>query len=340
MNQLQDQNIINEIKQIISTARANVARQVNNELLLTYWNIGKIIVEYEQEGNLKADYGKKLITSLSKVLSREIGAGFSKSNLFNMRALYLSYPIFQTVSGKLTWSHYCELLSVSDKDARSFYEKEAINSNWSVRELKRQIDTSLFQRLLLSNGNANKEKVLSLAKEGITYAIPKDILKDPYVFEFLGIPEDKPILEKDLEKALIKKIENFLLELGRGFMYVGSQQRITLGNTHYYVDMVFYNKILKAYVLIDLKIGKLKPEHVGQMNMYVNYYATEVNDESDDKPIGIILCADNSSIVAEYALGGMENQIFASKYIYYIPDKEQLIKQVEDVLKDLNEENI
>jgi predicted nuclease of restriction endonuclease-like (RecB) superfamily len=255
-----------------------------------------------------------------------------------MRALYLNYPIFQTVCGKLTWSHYCELLGVSDESARSFYEKEAINSNWSVRELKRQIDTSMFQRLLLSSGNANKEKVLSLAKEGITFAKPDDILKDPYVFEFLGIPEDKPILEKDLEKALIEKIEKFLLELGRGFMFVGSQQRITLGNTHYYVDIVFYNKNLKAYVLIDLKMGGLKPENVGQMNMYVNYYAAEINDEGDDKPIGIILCADAAEVVAEFALGGMENQIFASKYVYYIPDKEQLIKQVEDVIKQLNEE--
>ena len=159
----------------------------------------------------------------------------------------------------------------------------------------------------------------------MTISKPNDILKDPYVFEFLGIPEDKPILEKDLEKALINKIEKFLLELGKGFMFVGSQQRITLDNIHYYVDMVFYNKILKAYVLIDLKIGKLKPENIGQMNMYVNYYAAEVSDEYDDKPIGIILCADNSEIVAEYALGGMENQIFTSKYVYYIPNKEQLI---------------
>ena len=300
-------------------------------------NIGKIIVEYEQKGEAKADYGKNLLKSLSKELTRELGKGFSVSNIQFMRRFYLEYQIQQTVSVKLSWSHYCELLSVSDENARSFYEKEAISSNWSVRELKQQIDTSLFQRLLLSNGSINKEKVLSLANEGIIISKPNDILRDPYVFEFLGIPEDKPILERDLEKALIKKIEKFLLELGRGFMFVGPQQRITLGNTHYYVDMVFYNKILKAYVLIDLKIGKLKPENVGQMNMYVNYYAAEVNDEGDDKPIGIILCADTSEIVAEYALGGMENQIFASKYVYYIPDKEQLIKQVEDVLKDLKE---
>lgn len=192
--------------------------------------------------------------------------------------------------------------------------------------MRRQINTSLFKRLLLSDGNTNKEKVLSLSKEGVTYSKPNDILEDPYVFEFLGMPENKPVLEKDLEKALIRRIEKFLLELGRGFMFVGAQQRITLGNTPYYVDMVFYNKILKAYVLIDFKMGSLKPENIEQMNMYVNYYANEVNDEDDEKPIGIVLCADTSEIAAEYALGGLENQIFASKYVYYIPNKDELIK--------------
>jgi predicted nuclease of restriction endonuclease-like (RecB) superfamily len=337
MAELQNQTVIREIKEILFTARENVSKAVNNELLLAYWNIGKIIIEYEQAGSGKAEYGKQLMKTLSKELTRELGKGFSRSNLQNMRLLYLNYPICQSLSGKLSFTHYCELFAVSDKNARDFYEKETINSNWSVRELKRQIDTSLFERLLLSDGNLNKEKVLSLAKEGITYRKPNDILKDPYVFEFLGIPENKPMLEKDLEKALIIKIEKFLLELGRGFMFVGSQQRITLGNTHYYVDMVFYNKILKAYVLIDLKMGSLKPENIGQMNMYVNYYANEVNDEADEKPIGIILCADTSEIVAEYALGGLENQIFASKYVYYIPNKEELIKQVQDVIKNMSE---
>lgn len=337
MSGLQNQSVINEIKQILTEAREKVARTVNNELLLAYWNIGRVIVESEQAGSEKAEYGKQLLKSLSKELTRELGKGFSRSNLQNMRLLYLNYPICQSLSGKLSFTHYCELFSVSDKNARSFYEQEAQNSNWSVRELKRQINTSLFERLLLSDGNSNKEKVLALASQGMQYSKPSDILKDPYVFEFLGIPENKPMLEKDLEKALIVKIEKFLLELGRGFMFVGSQQRITLGNTHYYVDMVFYNKILKAYVLIDLKMGSLKPENIGQMNMYVNYYANEVNDEGDDKPIGIILCADTSEIVAEYALGGLENQIFASKYVYYIPNKEELIQQVQSVINDIGE---
>ena len=204
-----------------------------------------------------------------------------------MRRFYLEYENQQALSVKLSWSHYCGILNVSAKQGRSFYQQESINSNWSVLELKRQTETSLFERLLLSNGSGNKEK--------------------------------------------------FLLELGFEFMFVGSQQRITLGNTHYYVDMVFYNKVLKAYALIDLKMGSLKPENIGQMNMYVNYYANEVNDDGDDKPIGIILCADTSEIVAEYALGGLENQNFASKYVCYIPNKEELIQQVQSVMNDIGE---
>jgi predicted nuclease of restriction endonuclease-like (RecB) superfamily len=263
----------------------------------------------------------------------ELGPGFSRSNLQNMRNFYLEYPICQTLSGKLSWSHYCELLIVSDKDRRAFYEQECINSAWSVRELKRQIETSLFERLLLSEGKTNKEAVLTLSRQGITISKPEDILKDPYVFEFLGTREEKPMLERDLELKLIRHIEDFLLELGRGFMFVGSQQRVTLGNTHYYVDMVFYNKILKAYVLIDLKTGQLKPEHIGQMNMYLNYYAAEVNDKDDQKPIGIVLCADKHDVMAEFALGGLENTIFASRYVYYIPDKQQLIAAVKALLE-------
>lgn len=209
-----------------------------------------------------------------------------------MREFYLNNSICQTLSGKLNWSHYCELLSISDKDKRSFYEKEAMNSNWSVRELKRQINTSLYERLLLSKGDINKQEVLNLATKGIELAKPSDMIKDPYVFEFLGLPENKSVMESDLEKALIDQIEKFLLELGRGFMFVGTQQRVTINNTHYYVDKVFYNKPLRSYVLIELKTTKLMPEVAGQLNMYLNYYENEVKDEDDNKPIGIILCTD------------------------------------------------
>jgi probable cytoplasmic protein len=327
-------DIYNSIKILMENARKDVVKQVNSILVSTYWEIGRIIIEEEQKRSDRAEYGKQLLIELSKKLSKEYGKGFSRSNLQNMRNFYLLYPICQTVSGKLTWSHYCELLSISDNSKRNFYEKESINSNWSVRELKRQIKTSLFERLLLSSGEKNKEKVLELSLKGNEINKASDIIKDPYVFEFLGIPEEKAILESDLEKALILHIEKFLLELGKGFMYVGSQQRITLGNTHYYVDMVFYNKILRSYILIELKMGKLMPEAVGQLNMYLNYYKSEINDETDNEPIGIILCTDKDNIQAEYALGNLSNKIFASKYTLYIPNKEELEIQIEHVVKN------
>ena len=326
-------SVVSEIRSVIDAARDNVARQVNTELLSTYWNIGRIICDYEQTLPERADYGKQTLRVLSKELTKELGKGFSVSNIQIMRRFYQTYQIQQTVSVKLSWSHYCELLSITDPDKRSFYEKEAVNSGWSVREMKRQIATSLYERLLLSKGEMNKETVLALAQKGVELTSPSDIIRDPYVFEFLGIPEDKPVMESDLEKALVQQIEKFLLELGRGFMFVGTQQRVTLNNNHYYVDMVFYNKPLRAYVLIELKTTKLLPEAVGQLNMYLNYYAAEVNDPDDNPPIGIILCTDKTNVEAEYALGGLSNNIFASRYVLYIPDKEQLIQQVEAVLE-------
>ncbi|MBO6115437.1 MAG: DUF1016 family protein [Lachnospiraceae bacterium] len=334
-NELITTDMINEIKDIIDKAKKNVAKEINIELISAYWNIGRVIVEHEQNNNDRAEYGKQTLKELSKRLTNELGKGFSVSNIQMMRRFYNEYQIQQTVSVKLTWSHYCELLGISDKDKRSFYEKECEKSGWSVRELKRQIDTSLFERLLLSEGKANKEKVISLAEAGIEINKPSDIIKDPYVFEFLGVPEDKPVMESDLEKALVAHIEKFLLELGRGFMFVGTQQRVTIDNEHYYVDMVFYNKILRAYVLIELKTRKLMATAVGQLNMYLNYYNAEVNDVDDNEPIGIILCTDKDDVAAEYALGGINNNIFASKYTYVIPDKEELIAQVEAVIKEL-----
>ena len=329
--------LVNEIKTILDFARNNVARVINKELLMSYWKIGEIIIRYEQNDSIRAEYGEKTLKQLSKELKKEFGRGFSVSNLQFMRRFYLEYQIQQTVSVKLSWSHYCELLSISDIDKRSFYEKESINSNWSVRELKRQINTSLYERLLLSKGDINKQEVLNLASKGMELSKPSDMIKDPYVFEFLGLPENKPVMESDLEKALIEQIEKFLLELGRGFMFVGTQQRVTVNNTHYYVDMVFYNKPLKSYVLIELKTTKLMPEAVGQLNMYLNYYENEINDKDDNKPIGIILCTDKDAMTVEYALGGLSSNIFASKYTYYIPDKEKLIAEVERVVRNWND---
>ena len=334
-NLLNNEALVNEIASIITNARNNVAKQVNNELLNAYWNIGRVIVEDELKNN-RGEYGKKQLLAISKNLTNKFGKGFSQSNLYNMKMFYTKYPIFQSVTGKLSWTHYCELLYISDDDKRSFYEKEAINANWSVRELKRQISSSLFERLLLSNGETNKKKVLELALKGNEIAKPEDIVKDPYVFEFLGLPENKPMMESDLEEALVRQIEKFLLELGKGFMFVGTQQRVTFVNTHNYVDMVFYNKILRSYVLIELKTIKLMPEAVGQLNMYLNYYTAEINDENDNPPIGLILCTDKGNVDMQYALGGLSNNIFASKYVTYMPDKEQLIAQVEAVLSSNN----
>jgi predicted nuclease of restriction endonuclease-like (RecB) superfamily len=254
-----------------------------------------------------------------------------------MRKLYLEFIDVQTLSGHLSWSHICELLTIENKDKRSFYEKEIVNSAWSFRELKRQIDSSLYERLLLSEGKINKEKVLKLAQKGQQLNNAEDILKNPYVFEFLGIPESKPILERDLEAKLIKHIEDFLLELGRGFMFVGSQQRITINNTHYYVDIVFYNKILRCYILIELKTTKLSITDGGQLNTYLNYYKAEINDENDNPPIGIILCTEKDEITAEYILGGFENKLFASKYVTVLPDKQKLIEEVENVMNQSNQ---
>jgi len=328
---------IEEIKEIMAKARQRIANDVNNVMLDTYWQLGKSIVENEQSGELKAQYGKRVLAELSKRLTLELGRGYSKSNLYNMRDLFIAYPKFQMLSGKISWSHYIEIISLDDPDERSFYEKECANARWSVNELKRQIGVSLYERLLMSDGKPNKEKVLVLARQGAVLEKPEDLLRQPYVFEFIGARENKPMLESELEARLIRHLEDFLLELGRGFMYVGSQKRITIGNAHYHVDMVFYNKILKAYVLIDLKMGSLTPEHAGQMNAYLNYYKNEVNDEGDNPPIGIILCRTSKEIVAEYALGGLSNQVFASNYVYYIPNKEQFVNEVKYLLEQENE---
>ena len=227
-------DLIIDIKKIIEESKSQVVRNVNTIMLQTYWNIGRRIVEEEQNGNYRAEYGSSLLKELSKELTKEYGKGFSRSNLQSMRNLYLNYEKCQTLSGKLSWSHYLLLLAVSDLNARSFYEHECENSNWSVRELERQIDSALYERLLLSKGEVNKQIVLELSQKGVTYQTPDSFIKDPMVVEFIGVPEEKPMLESDLEKALIEHIEDFLLELGKGFMFVGSQQRISIAGMNYH----------------------------------------------------------------------------------------------------------
>lgn len=334
MSETSNEKMVKEIINLVNEIKSNLANEINKSIVYVYWNIGKIIVLNESEYNNRLEYGKEVLKGISNELTKHIGKGYSVSNLKYMRMFYKAYPNFDEISSSLSWSHYLELMIIEDEDKRNFYEKECVNSNWSVRELRRQLDTSLFERLLLSDGKANKEKVYELSTKGQELNKPVDIIKQPYVFEFLEIKEQKPLLEKDLEYKLIRHIEDFLLELGKGFMFVGSQQRITLNNVDYYVDMVFYNKFLKSYVLIDLKMNKLKAENLGQMNMYLNYYEQAINDYEDGKPIGIILCAEKDKVMLEYALGGLSNNIFASTYTYYIPNKEQLINEVEKVLEN------
>lgn len=245
-NELIDNALLLNIKDLIDDARRKVSSSINTIMIEAYWEIGRLIVEEEQKGSVRAAYGDSLLLKLSKELSYIYGRGFSRSNLQSMRLLYLKYEKCQTLSGKLSWSHYLHLLQITDDNERSFYEKECINSNWSVRELKRQINSALYQRLLLSRGKENKDVVMSLAKEGVTYANPIDVIKDPMVLDFIGKAEHKPRIESELELGILSHLKEFLLELGRGFMFVASQYRISIAGKNYYVDLVFYNKLLKS----------------------------------------------------------------------------------------------
>jgi len=325
------QKLVDSIGTTIESARQRAVQAVNNELLKANWEIGKYIVEYEQHGNEKAEYGSSLLTNLSKDLKSRFGKGFSKSNIYLMRQFYLKYQIFQSLTGKLTWTHYAELLGVSDDIARGFYENQVVNDNWSVRELKRQISSSLFERLALSQ---DKGGVLKLSEKGLIISEPKDIVKDPYVLEFLQIPEEYRMTESKLEQKIIDNLQTFLLELGKGFSFVGRQFRITLDNDHYYVDLVFYHRILKCFVLIDLKTKHVKHQDIGQMNMYLNYFRSEENTEGDNPPIGIVLGADKNDILVEYAIGGISNNIFVSKYQIYLPDKKILEQKVKEIMTE------
>ncbi len=323
-------NLVDSIGSLLEYARKQVAKVVNDILVKTYWEIGKRIVEYEQKGEDRAKYGEELLLRLSKDLSNKYGKGFSRSNLQYMRLLYIKYPKCQTLSGKLSWSHYVELLGVSDDLARSFYEKQCINENWSVRELRRQINSMLFERIALSK---NKNGVLKLAKKGQVIEKEEDIFKDPYVLEFLGIPERYQYGEKELKQRIIDNLQMFLLELGKGFAFISRQYRITLNNNHFYVDLVFYHTILKCYVLIDLKVGKITHQDVGQMNMYLNYFKSEINNDKDNPPIGIILGAEKDNVLVEYALGGISNKLFVSRYKLYLPEKKELSQKLKYLLE-------
>ncbi|MBW6488762.1 PDDEXK nuclease domain-containing protein [Sulfurimonas sp.] len=324
------ENLLGTISQAYENGRVKAFQAVNSELVKTYWEIGKYIVEFEQDGAKKATYGKNLLEQLSQDLTIKHGKGFSRSNLVRFRQFYIAYPICATLSHKLSWSHVVELLKISDDLEREFYEKQTVLENWSIRELQRQKESGLFLRLSL---NKNKEDVLALSQNGQIIEKPTDILKDPYVFEFLKIPEPYHIAETQLESLLCDNLQNFLLELGRGFTFVGRQYKVTLNNTHYKVDLVFYHRILRCFVLIDLKINEVKHQDIGQMNMYLGYFANEQNIEGDNPPIGIILSKEKDELLVEYATYGMNSQLFVQKYQLYLPNKEELRKELENVLR-------
>ena len=320
-----EQQFYEQIKRILSEARNKVYQTANFAMVEAYWNIGKSIVE-QQGGEEKAQYGVRLIAELSKQMSTDFGKGFTVANLKNMRQFYLTFPKSYALRSELSWTHYRLLMRVENKNARRFYIEEAIKSNWSTRQLERQINSFFYERLLSSQ---NKEKVSEEIQKLESAKVPEDIIRDPYVLEFLGLNPKDDFYESDLEEALITHLQKFLLELGRGFSFVARQKRITFDGRHFRIDLVFYNYILKCFVLIDLKIGDLTHQDLGQMQMYVHYYERELMNKGDNPPIGIVLCADKSESIVKYTLPENETQIFASKYKLYLPSEEELSQELQ-----------
>ncbi len=325
------EQLIRQVGETLDKGRKSVASAINASMVITYWEIGRHIVEYEQSGHETAEYGSNTLKKLSRDLTDRYGKGFSWSNTYRMRQLYIGYPNFATLSQNLSWSHYVELLKIDDPLEREFYEKECASEQWGVRELKRQMKSMLFQRIALSK---NKDEVMKMAKEGQVIEKPEDILKEPYVFEFTGLPQLPVYDEGDVEEALVNNLSQFFLELGKGFTYVGRQQRMVIGGRTYKVDLVFYHRILKCFVLMDLKRGEVQHEDIGQMNFYLNYYREEMNTEGDTEPIGIVLGAYQDKLVMQYALQGISNQVFVSRYQLYLPDREQLEAEFRRFMKN------
>jgi predicted nuclease of restriction endonuclease-like (RecB) superfamily len=325
MKPVDNQNLFHRIAELIQGSKSKIVREINQTMVHTYFEIGRYIVEDEQQGEERAMYSKEVLKNLSEKLKEAFGKGYSTTNLENMRKFYLAYSKSQTLSGKfnkwfLSWSHYTFLMRI-EEPSRQFYERETINNQWSLRELKRQFDSALYERLALSR---DKEGIRKLAEEGQIIEMPKDLIKDPYILDFLELKTETQYSETELEQAIIDKLEHFLLELGKGFTYVERQSRITFSEKHFYIDLVFYNRILQSFVLIDLKIGELKHQDLGQMQMYVNYYDREKRLPYENKTIGIVICRLKDDAVIEYTLPEDNEQIFASQYSMVLPDKEQL----------------
>ena len=324
------QRLVDNISALWKQAKENAVAAVNTELLESNWQTGRYIVEFEQEGKERAEYGKMLLATLAKDLTLRNGKGFNRTNLTYMRKLYLAFPKCGTLSHKLTWSHYYEILKCTDPMERQFYMKQCINDGWKVRELKRQMKSCLFQRLALST---DKEGLLALADEGHQVMSAQDIMRDPFVLEFTGLPQKKCYRESDLEKALKANMEQFLLELGRGFAFIGRQYVMRIGSRQFKVDLVFYHCILKCYVLIDLKRAEIKHGDIGQMNLYLNYFKSEICQPDDNPPIGIVLGARKDELLMEYAMQGITNQLFAARYQLYLPKREELQAELDKFLE-------
>jgi len=328
MSDLINNCFIDDIKSMLHKAKDRVYKTINTTMTQTYFEIGKRIVQEEQGGEQRATYGKQILKTLSNELTKEFGKGFSVANLKNMRQFYVVFSKGQTVSSQFTlsYSHYIFLSRMSNKEERDFYEIESTTNSWSLRELKRQFDSGLYERLALSR---DKQQVKELSQKGQIVQSMDDLIKDPYILEFVGLPELHSYSESELEQKLIDKLEHFLLELGKGFTFVARQKRITIDEEHFKVDLVFYNRFLKLFVIIDLKIGKLKHQDIGQMMMYVNYFDRVEKTEDENKTIGIILCKDKSKALVEMTLPEDNEQIYASKYLTILPNKEEFAKLLE-----------
>ena len=323
------EDLYSRVSILLEKSRINLRKTVNTFMVSTYFEVGKLIVEEEQNGEERAKYGKNIIENLSKKLTKEYGKGFSRRNLEYMRKFYSAYSITQTASAefKLSFSHYLILMRMENIEERNFYEIEAVNNDWSLAELQRQFNSALYERLVLSR---DKEKVKELSLEGQIIEKPKDLIKDPYILEFLGLDQLPHYSENQLETAIINHIEKFIMELGKGFLFQGRQVKFSFEEEHFFVDLVFYNRILKCFVLIDLKIGKLKHQDIGQIQMYVNYYDRYVKMDDENKTIGIIICKEKNDTLVEITLPEGNEQIFASKYLTILPSKEELKKIVDE----------
>lgn len=322
---LKKQSLYRKIRAILEEARSRVARAINAEMVSAYWMIGREIVLEEQRGEVRAGYGEFLLSRLAQKLTRDFGRGFDESNLRNMRSFFLTYPKRDALRHELGWTHYRILMRVENMKARSFYEIECVKNRWSTRELERQTGSLLFERLALSK---DKKGLMRLSRKGQEIQKYEDVIKNPYVLEFTGLPPASNLYENDLEQALIDHLSRFLLELGKGFTFVARQKRITLDGDHYFIDLVFYHTLLRCYVLIDLKIGKLVHQDLGQMQMYVNYYDRELKSRDDHPSVGLILCEDKKEAVVRYTLPRGRQRIFASKYKLYLPTEKELRREL------------